>query len=389
MQIGGRTLGPWQIGLGFVAVVGFTFALVRFAFGIGSIANANQAYPWGWWVGFGVVSFVAFGGCGFTTALLVDIFGFRKYHPFVRPAITMGLLFYLSYVVILVIEIGRPWMGWMIFVSWQPTSALFEIAWCATLYTTCLMIEFGKMAADRYAWAKTARTLGMIYLPAVVLGVTLSHLHQSSLGTLFNIVPLKIDPRWWSELLPALFLVSAYSAGLSVISIEHVIATRILRLKPRPDLLAGLARFQIGLLSVFLVLRIGDIVYRGAAADMLILDWLSVALWVELVFGFVTPLVLFAIPDIRHTLWGCVLGSCFTAFGVLALRLNTAVVSMETKHWETYLPAAGEYMTTFGVLAAAALVYGFLLHHLPIHEEEPLDDDVVTHGVGMSAVGTA
>ena len=276
----GRQLGPWQIGLGFVAVVGLVFALARFAFGIGAVANINQAYPWGWWVGFGVLSFIAFGGCGFTIALIVEIFGFHRYHCFVRPAITMGLLLYLGYVVILMIELGRPWMGWLIFFSWSPTSALFEVAWCATLYTACLSIEFGEMAAKRYEWARAARLLGLVYLPAVVLGVSLSHLHQASLGTLLTIVPLKVDPRWWSELLPATFLVSAYTAGLSLISIEHVIATRFLRLRPRPDLLAGLARFQIAFISIYLVLRIGDLVYRGAGDSMLRLDGLSVALWV-------------------------------------------------------------------------------------------------------------
>jgi Ni/Fe-hydrogenase subunit HybB-like protein len=366
-------LGPFRIGLAFVAVVGLAYAVVRFAFGIGAIANINQGYPWGWWIGFGVLSFIAFGGCGFTIALIVEIFGFHRFHCFVRPAITMGLLLYLAYAVILMIELGRPWMGWLIFFSWSPTSALFEVAWCATLYTGCLAIEFGQMSAKRYEWARTARMLGIVYLPAVVLGVSLSHLHQSSLGTLLTIVPLKIDPRWWSELLPATFLVSAYSAGLALITVEHVLATRFLRLKPRPDLLAGLARFQIVFLSVYLVLRIGDLVFRGVTDSMLQLDGLSVALWLELVAGFVVPLALFCIPEVRQTLWGCTLGASLVAGGVLMSRLNTAVVAMEVKHWQTYFPSVGEFATTFGLLAAAILAYAYLLRKLPIHDEEPLD----------------
>ena len=211
------SLVSWQSTLVVIALVGAIFAVARFAFGIGAIANINNAYPWGWWVGFGVLSFIAFGGCGFTLALIVDIFGMHRYAPFLRPAITMGLLLYLGYAVILMIELGRPWMGWIIFFSWQPTSALFEVAWCATLYTPVLMIEFGKMAASHYRWQRSARLLGLIYLPAVVIGVSLSHLHQSSLGTLLTIVPLKVDSRWWSELLPATFLVSSYMAGLSLV----------------------------------------------------------------------------------------------------------------------------------------------------------------------------
>ena len=163
-----------------VVIIGALFALTRFAFGIGSIANINNAYPWGWWVGFGVLGFISFGRCGFTLALMVDILGMHRLAPLLRPAITMGLLLYLGYVVILMIELGRPWMGWLIFFSWQPTSALFEVAWCATLYTTVLFIEFGKVAAGHYNWSRASRLLAMIYLPAVVIGVSLSHLHQAS-----------------------------------------------------------------------------------------------------------------------------------------------------------------------------------------------------------------
>jgi len=358
-----------------IAAVGAIFALARFVFGIGAIATTTTAYPWGWWVGFGVLSFIAFGGGGFTLALMVDILGMNRYAPFLRPAITMGLLLYQGYVVILMIELGRPWMGWLIFFSWQPTSALFEVAWCATIYTIVLVIEFGKVAATHYRWQRASRLLGRIYLPAVVIGVSLSHLHQSSLGTLLTIVPLKVDPRWWSELLPVTFLVSSYMAGLSLVTIEHVLATRYLRLKPRVDLLGGLARIQIGLTVIFLTLRIGSLVFEGATDAALTLDWLSFSLWTELVVGFLVPLAMFSTPDVRQNKWALFIASFLLAAGILLTRLNTAVFGMRVKHWETYFPSVGEFATTFGVLAALVLVYGVVLRHLPIHREEPLDED--------------
>jgi Ni/Fe-hydrogenase subunit HybB-like protein len=381
----GRSFVGWRQALVAIAVVGALFAVARFIFGIGAIANINNAYPWGWWVGFGVLGFISFGGCGFTLALMVDIFGMHRYAPLLRPAITMGLLLYLGYVVILMIELGRPWMGWLIFFSWQPTSALFEVAWCATLYTTVLMIEFGKVAAGHYRWPRALRLLGLIYLPAVVIGVSLSHLHQSSLGTLLTIVPLKVDPRWWSELLPATFLVSSYMAGLSLVTIEHVLATRSLRLKPRVDLLGGLARIQIGLILVYLTLRIGDLVFRGATDSALTIDWLSVALWIELVFGFLVPLALFSIPDLRSSKWGLFSASCLLAMGTLLTRLNTAVFGMRVKSWESYFPSLGEFATTLGVLAGLILVYGLVLKHLPIHREEPLDEEPLSAAMPRTA----
>jgi Ni/Fe-hydrogenase subunit HybB-like protein len=382
----GRPFSGWAWALLAAAAIGAGFALVRFAFGIGAIANINDAYPWGWWVGFGVLGFIVFGGCGFTIALLVYIFGQHQYRPFVRPAIAMGLLLYLGYVVILMIELGRPWMGWLIFFSWSPTSALFEVAWCATLYTTVLVIEFGKMAATHHRWHRAARLLGVVYLPAVVVGVSLSHVHQMSLGTLLTIVPLKVDPRWWSELLPVTFLLSAYMAGMALVTIEHVLATGRLRLKPRVDLLGGLARIQIGVIALFLVLRIGDLVYRGATDAMLGLDWLSFLLWTELVVGFVVPLALFSIPDVRRSKWALFSASCLVGAGVLFNRLNTAVFSMQVHHWESYFPSIGEFATTFGVLAGLVLIYGLLVRRLPIHSEEPLDDAPGPEPVAMARV---
>ncbi|MBW1884838.1 MAG: hypothetical protein JRJ58_15010, partial [Deltaproteobacteria bacterium] len=106
-----RSLVGWRQALVAIAVAGALFAVARFIFGIGAIANINNAYPWGWWVGFGVLGFISFGGCGFTLALMVDIFGLHRYASLLRPAITMGLLLYLGYVIILMMELGRPWMG--------------------------------------------------------------------------------------------------------------------------------------------------------------------------------------------------------------------------------------------------------------------------------------
>jgi Ni/Fe-hydrogenase subunit HybB-like protein len=375
---------------GLVALCGY-YVVVRFAVGLNAVANINDAYPWGWWVGAGVMSFIAFGAVGFTVALLVEILGRHRYAPLVRPAVVVGLLFYLSYLVILCLEIGRPWKGWILFFSWADTSPLFEIAWCATIYTVCLMIEFGKMAAKNTGLPSVARVLGWFYLPAVVLGVTLSHFHQSSLGTLMTIVPLKVDPLWWSEMLPVTFLISAYISGLAVITIEHLAATRWLRLQPRIDLLAGLARIQAGLALVYLIIRVGDIVYRGVAGAMVETSWLAFSLWFELVVGFLIPAVIFLIPELRRTRWGLYAGSALLLAGAVATRLDVAVVAMEVKSWQSYFPALGEFATTFGTLAGAILVYSFLLRHLPIHEEPPLveteEHDAADFAHGAQAVG--
>ena len=69
----------------------------------------------------------------------------------------------------------------------------------------------------------------------MLLGVTLSHLHQSSLGTLMTLIPHKVNVLWWSEHLPLLFLFSAMMAGPAVAILEHLAAARWLGFEPRMD----------------------------------------------------------------------------------------------------------------------------------------------------------
>src|SRR5262249_16984736 len=87
---------------------GAVCALIRYVDGIGSIANINNAYPWGWWVGYGIMTMIAIGGVGFTITGLVEILGVHRYHPFLRPAVLMGFLCYASAITMLMVELGLP-----------------------------------------------------------------------------------------------------------------------------------------------------------------------------------------------------------------------------------------------------------------------------------------
>jgi Ni/Fe-hydrogenase subunit HybB-like protein len=118
----------WDLTLLAVMAIGVVLAVVRYAGGIASVANINNAYPWGWWVGYGVMTMIAVGGVGFTITLLVEVFGVHRFHPLLRPAVLMALLCYSGAIITLMVELGRPWMVWMILVSWAPTAALYEVA---------------------------------------------------------------------------------------------------------------------------------------------------------------------------------------------------------------------------------------------------------------------
>jgi Ni/Fe-hydrogenase subunit HybB-like protein len=346
-------------------------AFVRFATGIGTIANINNAYPWGWWVGYGIMTMIAIGGVGFTMTALVEILGVHRYHSFLRPAVLMGLLCYTSAITMLMVELGRPWKVWMVLVSWAPTSALYEVGWCAFLYLTVLALEFAQVPAERLGWARALRILRVIYIPIMLLGVTLSHLHQSSLGTLMTLIPHKVNELWWSDNLPLLYLFSAMMAGPAMAILEHLAAARWLGFEPRMNLLAGLARIEAWLVGLFLAFQMGDLFYRGAAGAMLSASWFAVSFWVEIGLGLLLPLALLLMPEVRESRRGLATACSLVIAGVLLHRLNVAVIGLRVRHWETYVPSMGEIAITLGITAAALFAFGWLARVLPIHEELP------------------
>jgi Ni/Fe-hydrogenase subunit HybB-like protein len=361
----------WDKALLAIMAVGAALAVVRFAGGIGSIANINNAYPWGWWVGYGIMTMIALGGVGFTITALVEILGVHRYHSFLRPAVLMGLLCYASAIVMLMVELGRPWKVWMILVSWAPTSALFEVGWCAFLYLNVLLLEFAQVPAEQLGWGRALRVLRAIYIPIMLLGVTLSHLHQSSLGTLMTLIPHKVNELWWSDQLPLLFLFSAIMVGPAMAILEHLAAARWLGFEPRMDLLAGLARIDAWLVGLYLAFQMGDLFYRGATGAMLSATWLALSFWVEIGVGLLLPLALLIMPEVRESRAGLATACSLVVAGVLLHRLNVAVIGLRVRHWEAYVPSLGEIGVTLGITAGALFVFGALARILPIHEESP------------------
>jgi Ni/Fe-hydrogenase subunit HybB-like protein len=359
----------WDKALLAIMALGVVLAVVRYAGGIGSVANINNAYPWGWWVGYGIMTMIAVGGVGFTITALVEILGRHRYHPLLRPAVLMGLLCYTSAIVMLMVELGRPWKVWMIMVSWAPTAALFEVGWCAFLYLNVLAFEFAQVPLEQLGWGRALRIMRVMYVPIMLLGVTLSHLHQSSLGTLMTLIPHKVNVLWWSDQLPLIFLFSAIMAGPAMAILEHLAAARWLGFEPRLDMLAGLARIEAWLVALFLAFRIGDLVARGGMGAMLSGTWFAVFFWIEIGAGLLLPLVLVLMPEVRARRSGLAMACGLIVGGLLLHRLNVAVIGLRVRHWESYVPSLGEIGITLGITAGAVFAFGVLARILPIHEE--------------------
>ena len=123
-------------------------------YGLGGSTNLSDKFPWGIWIAFDVMCGVGLAAGGFTLVAIVHIFNIEKYKPVLRPAILTAFLGYTLVVVGLLFDLGRPDRLWHPLVMWNPHSVMFEVAWCVTLYTTVLFLEFLPVVFEKFGWHK-------------------------------------------------------------------------------------------------------------------------------------------------------------------------------------------------------------------------------------------
>lgn len=361
----------WTI-TGFAAAV----ALTRFVFGLGATTNLTDGVPWGFWIGFDVMGGVALAAGGFVLTAFVYIFKREELHPIVRPAVLTAFLGYLAVIFGLLFDLGLPWNIWHMIVWWNPHSPLFEVGWCVMLYTSVLALEFLPVPLeDQPRWQNIYRFLTKMRIPLVITGISLSTLHQSSLGTLFTIMPYRVHPLWYSPILPILFFLSAVMLGLFMVTFESETTSWIYKKRPETHLLAKLNKATPFIIGLYLLVRFGDLAIRGQLGVLAEGGWQVGMFWVEILAFMALPLLLMAIPKARNNtnlLWTA---SWLGVFGVVLNRINTGGLMHQGRGLEAYLPGWTEITISVGVVSAAALVFLFVIEHFNILEARPVDPE--------------
>src|SRR5450759_375451 len=155
----------------------------------------------------------------------------EKYHSIVRVTVLNGRLADIFYAGALTLDLGRPWhiINPIIGNSFGYNSVLFLVSWHFLLYMLTMAVEFSPVVAEWAQLEKVRKFLSSLTVGAVILGITLSMLHQSGLGALFLMAKPKIHPLWYSEFIPIMFFVSSIYAGLSMIIFEGTISHRVFK----------------------------------------------------------------------------------------------------------------------------------------------------------------
>lgn len=374
-----RPFTPFNIITGIIVIIGLLLTVLRFTRGLATVTNLSDYTPWGIWIGFDLLVGVALAAGGYVTSAAVYIFGLKKYHSAVRPAILTGLLGYVLVVLALNYDVGRPWrLPYPFLVQQGTTSLLFEVGACVALYLMVLFIEFSP-AAMEWLGLKRARNLVVrLTLLLTIFGVVLSTLHQSSLGALFLIAPSKVHPLWYSIYLPVYFFVSSIIAGLSMVIFESSLSHRYFKDKMDPEHLAEKDTVALGFGKAAALVLAGYFTIKviGIATDN---NWhyltTGYGAWylVELL-GFVAlPCFLYAVGVRDRNLTLIKWTAVWTVLGIILNRFNVSMIAFNyhLPSSERYFPSWMEIGISIFIVTIGLIMLRFIVTRMPIFYAHP------------------
>ena len=301
-------------------------------------------------------------------ALLSYIFNKGEYHPLVRPALLASLFGYTLASVAIFFDLGRWWNFWHIFLPQyaQPNSVMFEVALCIIAYVLVMWIEFAPAFMDKLGLAVLKKKLSKVLFIFIALGVLLPTLHQSSLGSLLIVFGYQVHPLWQSGvLLPLIYLMTAIMLGFSAVIFEVTLSSVGFKRQMETPVLGRLTNIIYGLLIVFLIVRFGDLLLRGAIGSAFVPNAQAFWFWVEMAC-FVAPAVMLASQAARRNPGRMFVGAVLLMLGGMLQRVNGFLIGYMTGDGWHYFPSLSELLVSVGLIAFEILAYIVIVRRFPV-----------------------
>jgi Ni/Fe-hydrogenase subunit HybB-like protein len=374
----GKIFTPFNIISVPIILLGLALIVIRFWKGLGAITNLSQDIPWGLWIGFDVVTGVAFAGGAYVLCFIVYILNVKKYHSIVRVTVLNGFLAYVFYAGALLLDLGRPWnvINPIIGNNFGYNSVLFLVAWHFLLYMIAQLVEFSPAIAEWLGARRIHKILSGMTLAAVIFGITLSILHQSGLGALYMMAKDKIHPLWYSEFIPIMFFVSSIFAGLSMVifegSITHKVFANQLSGKnhhSQNGIILGLSKMCAGAMFAYFFLQMLVFIHGK--------NWIylnsSMGYWYMLeMLGFVLlPMILFFYSYRRNNVFLVRFASVLTMLGIILNRLNVTVIGFRWDMPIRYVPSWMEIVVTLAVIFTEIWIFRWVINRMPVLRDSP------------------
>jgi Ni/Fe-hydrogenase subunit HybB-like protein len=234
------------------------------------------------------------------------------------------------------------------------------------LYLTVLALEFSPILFEALGWKVPLKFIRGIMIPLIIAGVTLSTLHQSTLGTMFTILPHRVHPLWYSPLLPVYFFMTAVAAGLAMTVFESYHSARTYGYPFELGLVSRLTKAVPYVLGLYLVVKTVELFITGNYRYLLAGGAPTVMYIVEMVGGVLIPIIFFADPRTRNDLHGITWAAFYTMGGLILNRMNTALIFFEGGY---YLPSLPEIAVSVGLTCLGLIMFDAAVRFLPILPE--------------------
>lgn len=356
-----------------LTVFGLGVGVYRLFVGLATTTNLTKAFPWGLWISFDL-AMVSLSAGAYTLAALVYVFHFEDLHAATRPTVLAGFLGYSSVLLILFFDLGRWDHALNVFFHPNFSSALLEVSWCIATYSLILIYEFSPVLVENNRLSWLLPTIKKYTVPLVITGVTLSTMHQSSLGTLYVIMSPRLHALWHSMLLPIFFLISSYASGISLVIFGSAASYWILGRSLKEKTLAKLAWFIPWILAFYFVLKFGELMITGELGLLFTSGTYSVLFWAEFIIGGIIPIALLSLKKVRYDRFGVMIGSLFALSGVVLNRFDVTWFAIKPIAGQIYIPHWMEVALVVGVASGVLLVFSLVAHFLPVYEETSVEE---------------
>jgi Ni/Fe-hydrogenase subunit HybB-like protein len=349
-------------GMGVVAVV---LTLYRELVGLGPASGMNDAYAWGIWKTINTMVLTALGSGAFAIGIAVWVFKRERLHPVMRTALLTSFLAYAFGLLLLGIDVGRPWNFYWILMPWHWNrhSPLLEVAVCMSFYAAIpLMLENvpplleflrERKLATRERVDRAEAWMARFYPVIVSLAYVLPAMHQSSLGALMLLAGERVNPLWQTPLLPLLYVWAAAFMGFAFVALTLLLAAIFWNRVVDVDVLGEMTRITVWLIATWTAVRFVDLVVRGRIA-FAFADRYSLLFWLE------TALLLGGLYLLRSAQQN--LGRTFQAYVLITLggmlyRFTPTTLAFQPNAQAFYFPSAIELLISVGFMGAAAAVF--------------------------------
>jgi Ni/Fe-hydrogenase subunit HybB-like protein len=375
----GKIFTPFNVISAPIILAGLVIIVIRFAKGIGSVTNLTQDVPWGLWIGFDVVTGVAFAGGAYVLVFMVNILNMEKYRPIARVTVLNGFLAYFFYSAALLLDLGRPLnvINVVIGNNYGVSSVLFLVGWHFLLYMLALLLEFSPAIAEWLGAKKLRKVLSGLTMAAVVFGITLSALHQSGIGALFLMAVDKIHPLWYNQYMPIMFVASSVFAGIAMVILEGSLSHRVFthdcmdeeHRKSHNDILKGLAKICAGAMFVYIFLRV--LIFAHQQNWQYMSTGWGAWFLLEIVGFMIVPMIMFFQSYRNGNVLLIKIASVLTLIGIILNRMNISIIAYRWDAAIKYVPSWQEFLVTFTIIFIEIWVFRWIVRRMPVLRKSP------------------